>query len=273
MPPARLVALLICLMAPAAPALAWGPPGHEIVGELAERQLRPGARSEVDRLLAGEARPSLAGVANWADALRETETGRVRTSGWHFINFRGGACEYVPPRDCPDGNCIIGAINRQFLLLADRRRPDSERRDALKFLVHLIADIHQPLHASWREDHGGNDFQVAYRGQGRNLHSVWDGLIVRQAWLPVPEYARQLHAQSPLPPDPSRRSDRPAVDWAIESCKLITSADLYPRKHVVDVEYLAVHRALAETRLRLAASRLAGMLNYALDPRTASAAR
>lgn len=272
MSPARLVALLFCLLAPAAPTLAWGPPGHEIVGELAEHQLRPGARSEMDRLLAGEAQPRLAGIANWADALREAETGSSRTSGWHYVNFRGGTCEYVPARDCPDGNCIIGAINQQFLVLSDRRRPDAERRRALKFLVHLVGDVHQPLHASPRDDRGGNDYQVSYQGQGRNLHAVWDGLIVGQARLPVPEYASQLDAQSPLPPDPTRRSDRPAQDWAIESCKLISSAAIYPSKHVIDDAYLAGHRKLAETRLRLAASRLADMLNSALDPRTASAA-
>ena len=273
MPLARTIALLLSLLVAAAPALAWGPSGHEIVGNLAQTQLRPAARTEVARLLAGEAAPTLAGVSKWADDVRDAGLGDRRTAKWHFVNFKGGDCTYVPPRDCPDGNCVIAAINRNFLALADRKRPDDERRDALKFLVHLIADVHQPLHASANDDRGGNDFQVAYHGQGRNLHSVWDGLLINRTGMPAAEYAQWLDRQSPLPPDPTRRSDRPAVDWALESCRLVREPGFYPSSHVIDDQYLDGHRALVEQRLRRAGSRLADMINYALDPRATSASR
>ena len=272
MPLARTIALLLSLLAVAAPALGWGPSGHEMVADLAQDQLRPVARAEVDRLLAGEAKPTLAGVANWADDVRYAKRGQS-TSRWHFVNFKGGDCSYVPPRDCPDGDCIIAAINRNFLALADRKRPDEARRDALKFLVHLIADVHQPLHASANDDRGGNDFQVAYHGHGRNLHAVWDGLMIWRSDMGPAEYARLLERQSPLPPDPVRSSDRPAVEWALESCRLVRAPDFYPSTHVIDEPYLDAHRALAEQRLRRAASRLADMLNYALDPRITRAGR
>lgn len=270
----RMILLLAALFAAPLPALAWGPQGHQIVGALAERQLRPAARVEVARLLSGEPVPTLAGVANWADEVRAAESGTARsTSRWHFINFKGGACAFVPARDCPDGNCVVAAINRNFLVLADHARPDNERRDALKFLVHFIGDVHQPLHASPFDDRGGNDFQVNYHGTGRNLHGVWDSLILQKSALSVSDYADVLSRQSPPPADPTRRSDRPAVDWAVESCRLVQDGKIYPQKHLIDDAYLDANRALAEQRLRRAGSRLADMLNYALDPNTPKASR
>ena len=261
----RLFCLLLALLVGPFPALAWGPQGHQIVGMLAERQLRPAAQAEVARLLWSEPVPTLAGVANWADDVRATESGPVRTARLHFINFKDG-CTYMPPRDCPDGQCVVAAINRNFLALADRKRPDSERRDALKFLVHFVGDVHQPLHASPLDDRGGNDFQLSYRGQGSNLHAAWDGLILQQAGLPAAAYADRLSSQSPLPADPTRRSDRPAVDWAVESCRLVQDKTMYPPKHLIDDAYLKANRALVEQRLRQAGARLADLINYALAP-------
>ena len=92
----------LLLLAPAT-VLAWGKDGHRIVGELAQHQLKPAAQAEVTRLLAGEAEPTLAGVANWADELRETDPERkAPSSKWHYVNFPRADCHYTPPRDCPD---------------------------------------------------------------------------------------------------------------------------------------------------------------------------
>jgi hypothetical protein len=264
----RIFVLLVALLSGPAPALAWGPQGHQTIAELANRQLRPAARAEVARLLAGEAVPTLAGVSYWADEVRAEKSGTIQTSRWHYVNFKGGDCAYVPARDCPDGNCVIAAINRNFLALSDRSRPDAERRDALKFLVHFVGDVHQPLHASPIDDRGGNDYQVSYRGQGRNLHSVWDSLILPPAAQSPGDYAQSLSLRSPLPVDPTRKSDRPAVDWAVESCRLVEDRSFYPQGHVITDDYLKTHRALVELRLRQAGSRLADMLNFALAPAT-----
>src|SRR5690606_16242074 len=185
MVPMLLAALLI-----AAPAQAWSQLGHRIVGDLAELQLHEAARAEVQRLLAGEGEPTLGGVAAWADALRHEAPDRFRTSSrWHYINARGGGCDFVASRDCAQGGCIVTAIEAQRRILADRGQTLAARRDALKFLVHFVGDIHQPLHAGPREDSGGNGFQVSLRRErasaggdtrgsaratGTNLHTVWD---------------------------------------------------------------------------------------------------
>ena len=202
------------LIALAGQAFAWSKQGHQLVGELAERELSPTARDQVQRLLAGEPEPTLAGVSTWADEIRaQSRTPAGNTLGelssrWHYVNFPGEGCDYVPARDCPDGNCVIGAINAQAAILRDRSRSDEERRNALKFLVHFVGDAHQPMHAGFGHDRGGNNFQVNYRGkalpegQGTNLHGVWDYWLLQSAGLDNPAYIEKL-LQSPVPADPA----------------------------------------------------------------------
>ncbi|WP_181952556.1 S1/P1 nuclease [Vulcaniibacterium gelatinicum] len=273
--PALLCLPLCLLLSPA--ALAWSALGHRLVGELAQRQLEPAAREQVRRLLAGEPEPTLAGVATWADELRGTDLGR-KTAPWHYVNFRGGDCTYVPERDCPNGDCVVGAIERQRAILADRRRPRAERREALKFLVHFVADVHQPLHASPRDDKGGNDFQVSLRTplepeayardryqdgvMGTNLHAVWDYYVLAARGLDLPAYVRRLGAR----PWPAAPAASPPAAWAQESCRLIEARDLYPRRHRMDHRYLDRMRPLAEQRVQQAAWRLAALLNATLRP-------
>jgi hypothetical protein len=269
----RLIPLALLLL-PSMPAAAFGPLGHRVVGLLAERQLSPAATTQVTVLLADEPEPSLAGVANWADQLRDTDPERGRrTARWHYVNFPRGDCVYAPARDCPDGNCVVAAINRNFLALADRSRPRADRAEALKFLVHLVGDVHQPLHAGYRDDRGGNDFQISYRDQGWNLHGVWDSLIVDSRRLDATAYADVLAQQPPVPSDATRHSDRRTAEWAQESCRIVQQSDLYPATHALPESYVTTHRALAEQRLRQAGARLADMINFALRAPVAGANR
>ena len=269
----RTLLTLLATMAFSSNALAWSANGHRIVGTLAQERLSPAAQADVARLLAAEPVPTLAGVSTWADELRDTDEARAKlTSTWHYMNFPRGDCSYVPPRDCPDGKCVIAAINRQFLVLADRSRPDAERTEALKFLVHFVGDVHQPMHGAFADDRGGNDYQVNYQGKGYNLHSTWDRLILNTRKLEPAAYAKLLDAQPALPRDPTRRSDRPAVDWALESCKIVSGADVYPKNHLITDEYLLAHRPIEEQRLRQAGDRLADMINFALKAPVAATA-
>jgi nuclease S1 len=269
MPPFRplLLALPLLSLLVSPVVLAWSANGHRTIALLAQERLSPAARAEVDRLLAAEPAPTLAGVSTWADELRDTDQAKSElTSTWHYMNFPRGDCSYVPPRDCPDGKCVIAAINRQFLILSDPARPDAERTDALKFLVHFVGDVHQPMHAGFADDRGGNDYQVSYQGKGTNLHATWDRLIMNTRKLEPADYARLLDAQPALPRDPTRSSDRPAVDWALESCRISHGPGIYPTNHLMTDEYLLAHRPIEELRLRQAGQRLADMLNFALKP-------
>lgn len=272
MRPIRLALTVIFTLLALLPGLAfaWGPPGHRIIASRAEAQLRPAALAEARRLLALDGATHLSDVANWADEQRDSSApGMADTRQWHYVNFKDG-CEYVPPRDCPDGKCVVAAINRQLLVLGDRRRPDVERRDALKYLVHLVGDAHQPLHASSRDDKGGNDYQLSVNGTGTNLHQAWDRLLLQRALSVAGSdeagYPALLAALPPLPADPTRHSDRATVEWALESCRIVRDGNLYPTGHSIGNEYLDAHRTQMQQRLREAGDRLADMLNDALDP-------
>ncbi|WP_242111599.1 S1/P1 nuclease [Luteimonas aquatica] len=269
-----------CLLLAAPLALAWGGLGHRMVGEIAQRHLTPAARAQVDALLAGEPDPSLGGIASWADAMRNDDPERFkRTSSWHYIKTTA-ECGYAPERDCPDGNCVVAQIQRQATLLGDRSQPLAARRDALKFLVHFVGDVHQPFHASNRDDKGGNGFQIslttdippeAYARKnyvdgvmGTNLHSVWDYYILASRKLDADAYSALLDDGLPWPTPAKAIAPADAPAWAGESCRLIDARQLYPAQHKLDIGYLQAQRPLAEQRVRQAAYRLAALLNETL---------
>ena len=256
----RLLSCLICLFL-SMPAHAWGPAGHRMVAELAQGQLKPATLAQAQRLSGGQ---SLADVATWADDLRHDESQRElgrATAALHYINFSDSRCRYDAARDCPGGRCVVAAIERYAGVLGDRSRSDAERAEALRFVVHFVADAHQPLHAGYRADRGGNRFQVQFNGRGSNLHSVWDTPVLASRELGWPRYAREL-ARSPLP----AASGTPA-QWTEESCRATRDDGVYPARHRVDAHYLARMRPLAERRVRSAAARLASVLEHALAPR------
>ncbi|MFT3755618.1 MAG: S1/P1 nuclease [Pseudoxanthomonas sp.] len=258
---------------------AWARLGHRLVADLAATRLTPQAQAEVAKLLSGEPDPTLGGIASWADDLRDTDPDRFKaTSKWHYINAKGGGCGFDVQRDCPDGNCAVSAIEAQLAILADRNQPLEKRRDALKFVVHIVGDLHQPMHAGDRPDSGGNRFQVSLRTgiepeayarssyangvMGTNLHSIWDYYILASAKRTPAKYERKLKKH--VPAIDAAQTGTP-LSWARESCALIGTHSLYPSQHVMDRSYLEQMRPLAEQRVEIAAARLAELLNKTLS--------
>lgn len=264
---ARLVlVLLACLVA--WPAPAWGPLGHAIIAELAQRQLSAAARTEMLRLLAVEHVQSLAAVSSWADAIQNDPAERAlwqHTRRQHYVDLRGPDCTFEPARDCRDGQCVVAGIAHYVAVLADRSRSDAVRGEALKFVVHFVGDVHQPLHAGDRDDRGGNTWQVRFDGRGSNLHRVWDSGLLASRGLAAPAYARLLEARPA-----STSADAAGVDagaylrWAQESCRITAQPGFYPRVHRIDEAYVRAGLPVAEQRLRLAGLRLAAVLDAAL---------
>ncbi len=257
--------LLLIAFAPAlanTPALAFGPDGHRIIGELAQRQLSPVALAEIRRLLGDDADAGLAGVSNWADEIREQPAWRY-TSRWHYLNFPRGSCRYDAERDCRDGRCIVTAIDAQAAILAERARDDEQRAQALRFLVHFVADIHQPLHAGHGDDRGGNTFQIFHMGRGSNLHALWDGGILRSAQRGWSEQVTRLQGRAAGVD--IRWSPQAAARWAEESCRLIDSAGLYPaRPGRLPDGYVERQYPVLEQQLVIAGARLAALLDAIL---------
>lgn len=262
--PIALSCLLLLLLA--VPAHAWGPMGHRLAARLAEPQLTPAARAEVQRLLATERLRSLADVANWADELRERDPtlGR-RSAKWHYVNF-GDDCRYDAARDCAKGDCVVEALRTQAAILSDRKRGDAERLQALKFVVHFAGDIHQPLHAGHGHDRGGNTFQVNHRGKGSNLHAFWDGTLLNSRGLGETTYLWRLRATEAAKPAPAAGySPRAPAAWAEQSCAIVRQPGFYPPSARIGDDYVARHRPTAERQLQLAGTRLAALLNASLD--------
>jgi len=168
-----LAALLFALLVGSPPAWAWGPQGHEVVALIASQHLSGAARAEVARLLGGNA--MMVHDSNWADEIRDR---RRDTSSWHYVDIPLAARGYDPRRDCPDGDCVVAQIEKDMRVLANRRLGDGPRREALRFLIHLVADMHQPLHAGDNGDRGGNQVRVTIGRTRANLHRIWDGEVV-----------------------------------------------------------------------------------------------
>jgi len=262
----RFAVALAAALAVVPVAQAWGPLGHSIVAELAQRHLTPAAKAEVEHLLALEHTQRLADVASWPDEIQDVPAEQAlwkRTRSLHYIDFRDPSCDYVPPRDCRDGDCVVAALPHYIGILGDKSQPDAVRLQALKFVVHFVGDIHQPLHAGYRDDLGGNKFQVQFQGRGSNLHRVWDSGMLQTRGLDWPAYAQKLDAEGPvaLPPAIAPR-DNPYAQWAEQSCRI--TKDIYPSKHVIDQAYVDTELPVAERQLRIAGRRLADVLNDTL---------
>lgn len=253
------VACIVALACP--PAFAWGPLGHRIVARLAEAQLTPQAWAEAQKLLALSGARHLSDAAVWADDLRDADPAWFqRTKRLHFVNFHSRDCSYDPPRDCRNGECVIAAIEKYSAILADRSNTPARRAEALAFVVHFVGDVHQPLHAGYRDDAGGNEFQVRWRvdGQdrGTNLHRIWDSAMPDDAHLSAARYTRKLLGERVL----VATGGTPA-EWAEESCRIDRDDGVYPASRRIDESYVERERPIAERRLRQAGARLAALLN------------
>ncbi|MGY8561794.1 S1/P1 nuclease [Paracidovorax citrulli] len=260
--------LLLALTLVSTDALAWGAQGHRLVARVAEPKLTPQARAEVARLLASEPTPTLAAIAPWADELRAKDPGLgKRSAGWHYVNIGEDDCQYDVERNCRNGNCVVEALKAQTAILGDRSRSDAERAQALKFVVHFVGDIHQPMHAGYGHDKGGNDFQVQFNGRGTNLHSLWDSGLLNTLKLDDDAYTARL-AGLPKPKVGKRSAiATDAVQWAQASCRIAIAPGVYPDKRTLDAGYTATYLPVAERELRLAGERLAVLLNDTLGNR------
>jgi hypothetical protein len=242
---------VLALIGPAA-ALAWGAAGHRLVAELAGTQLSAPARAEVDRLLALEPGATLSSISTWADEVRSPTT-----SAWHYINFPRGECDAPPAQLCNQGMCVVAAIERQAAILSSKA-PDEERLKALKYVVHFVADVHQPLHAGLADDKGGNTFQIQALGRGTNLHALWDSGMIQQWPGGLPALAASVAAE--VRSDPSLAPGK----WAKESCLLVATEGFYPSSHKLDDEYVQRWSPTLVRRLAAASRRLAAVLNERL---------
>lgn len=274
--------LAACLLASAiltTTTQAWGPQGHRLVARIAADNLTDTARRNAAWLLDGR---SLADVAVWADEVRD---GVYQTYLWHFVNIDTTAAAYDRDRDCPTQSgvergtsadrwrdCIVDRIlyNRERLgnLTLDR----ADRAVALKFLVHLVGDVHQPMHALGVA-RGGNDIPVqafgsptCQSGSGRsfpcNLHVIWDATLIEHRQLDDAGYHAAL-TQAIAKHGWDRQPVGAPADWATQS-HIAGNAALLPPNGDANETYYAQQIPVVDQRLALAGLRLARLLNEVL---------
>ncbi|GGB17807.1 hypothetical protein GCM10011511_47020 [Puia dinghuensis] len=254
----RLAILAIVIVAVG--LLSWGVTGHRTVGKIAEKHLTPAARAAVQELLGSE---TLADVSTWADEVRGQAEYR-HTSPWHYINLPLGLSydEFRQQVEGMSGENVYSALRQLEREVADPATPREKKVEALKFIVHFVGDLHQPMHVSRAEDRGGNTIQLNYKGNGTNLHSVWDGNLIDGLGLSYEQLAERVdHA---TPEQMSQWQKDPLVKWMWESytisSKLYAEVDAMKSRAVGD-QYYQEHIGIVEQRLEQAGIRLAGVLN------------
>ena len=256
------LALAVALSLPPA-AHAWGPHGHRITARLAEARLTPAARAAVRELL--HKGDTLVDIANWAD--EDGHDAVPGSSPWHYVNVPITATRY-DPRYCSGGDCVVARIKHFRSVLADRRAPLRDRQRALLFLVHLVGDVHQPLHVGDNHDKGGNQTQIQFLGQGSNLHRLWDSGMIND--IDRNENAWVERISPLLTPENVRSWSQGSVeDWATESLLDAQKAYFFPagaRQPIASGarlgnDYVAFGRPILERRLAQAGVRLANELN------------
>lgn len=276
-----------------APAHAWADEGHQIIAAMATHLMAPGTLTRVQSILASDdsaltAETGITSESNWADRYRESDrhTSRQRfegTTNWHFVDIEidapdiDAACfgfptlDNVPASAGPAQDCIVNKIVQFTAELRAAQTPALERLRALQFLLHLVGDLHQPLHAADDHDRGGNDKRVISPAPRRtDLHFYWDTWLVRQLGTDYTDVAARLLARLPAAQRRAWAQGTPR-DWAQESF-LIGKEMAYGRlplpdadgNYSLDERYLGASADIVMAQLSKAAVRLAMTLDQAL---------
>ncbi len=274
----RLAGLVAGILgATALAAHAWGPEGHAMVGRIAEKNLTPETLRAVNELLNGTNTVTVHisdnDIANWPDFIRKE---CPETGPWHFVDIPFAAEKYDDQRDCvAHQGCVVEAIPRFQQALADNQTNTAARVEALKFLVHFVADVHQPLHCAERNgDKGGNFCRVRWPGEPKvaNLHSVWDFNLPRKnledAVLTPVAYGDRLSGQITAAQAAAWKPGTSA-DWAWEShqlavTKVYATIPADGTTITLSADYIASSQPLVDEQLKKAGIRLARLLNDSL---------
>ncbi len=247
--------------------LGWGYKGHEVVGFIADRYLTPAVKTKLRAFCRA---PSLAYLGNWADVIRDD---RPETAPWHYVNVDPQADAFDAGRDVPPHGCVVDRIEHFRRVLADEEADPSDRLDALRWLVHLVGDLHQPLHVSRASDRGGNSIRVNHRGSETNLHAFWDTDLIELQNLSAGDYARELRDEITDADVAAWQQGTPA-DWATESWRLAREL-AYRDADGNEIEsgatlgrrYVTTRTPIVDAQLRRAGVRLAWVIDQALADR------
>lgn len=270
--------LMFALTLLSANAFAWGPTGHRVVGQVAERHLTVDVHYKIFQMLGGQ---SLARVANWPDEIKSEPQTYSHTYNWHYTDW---ADEMHNHDESNSSGKLITSLREQIAVLKDPAAAQEKKVFAIKFITHLIGDLHQPLHVGNGVDRGGNYCKVVFQGQQMNLHALWDEGMIDFTKLSFTELA-QFVSQGRSTDNIAAWKKGDLLDWAQESkslrnevypdevhrsseptamkqyCKKEATSEEIPK---IGYEYSYKFVPVMEQRLFQAGIRLAAVLNDAL---------
>jgi hypothetical protein len=242
-----------CLLGASIILISWGFKGHRAVATIAQKHLTSNTAYVVSAYLKGE---GMADVATWADENRNR-----KTAPWHFLNLPLGLTheQFVTTVSESDNN-VYSAILKTEASLKDNSLTPDQKNEALKYLIHLVGDAHQPMHISRREDKGGNTIQLRFDHKGTNLHSLWDSKLIDHEGLSEADIAKTYDAATPAQIK-QWQADSP-MEWIWESYQI--SSEVYANSkpgQEIDEAYYQKYILVTRKRIDQAAIRLAGELN------------
>lgn len=237
------------------PSFGWGQKGHDVTAYVAECNLRPGVRNKVMKLLGNR---SLVYYANWLDNASHTPE-YAYTSTWHYANVDEG-CTYATMEKHPSGD-VVTAVDSLVAKLKRKDLAPDEERLALMMLIHLVGDMHCPMHAGRRTDRGGNEVTVQFFNTPAKLHTIWDSNLVEAAhkWGYI-DWRQQIDRAGKR--EKRKIAEGSTLDWFNETHKVAERiyADT-PAGTTVSYDYIALYTPVIEEQLLRGGLRLAKLLN------------
>jgi hypothetical protein len=248
----RLFILLISLTI-SVQSFGWGKTGHRIIGAIAEMYLTKKARKEIHRIMGYE---SLSMAANWMDFIK-SDPRWDHAGPWHYATIPNGMT-YAQAGTPAEGDAIA-TIERLIYELQTKQFTDEDEIVALRFLIHLIGDLHQPLHTGNGEDRGGNDVKLKWFWQNSNLHRVWDSGIIDGEQLSYSEWVNEINFATNA--EITAWQHASTEEWAYESMTYRQQIYNLPEDKSINYRYVYDNIDVVRHRLLQAGIRLAGVLN------------
>ena len=249
----KIVSLAILIVFAQHAAFSWGKTGHRVVGQVAFNHLSKKAKKNLFPILKHE---HLGMVGNYMDFIR-AEKSYDHMTPWHYCSIPDG--KTYAEAGTPEEGDVVQAIERIISELKSKKFTQGTELENIKYLVHLIGDLHQPLHVGNGEDKGGNDVKVDFMWKSSNLHRVWDSGMIDEQQLSYTEYTKWVDHVTASQLE-KWQSDG-LMTWVEESQGLRAQVYDIPENKKLSYRYIYDNMATVNERLLKAGVRLAGVLN------------
>lgn len=250
----KLLSLLLVLQLFYIQSFGWGLTGHRVVGQLAEWHLNKKAKRNIEKILGSE---SLAMVANWMDDIKSDQK-YDHLNTWHYLTIEEG--KSYNPEVQENGGDAYEKTRLIIDILKEGKSSIEEERQYLKMLIHLVGDLHQPLHVGKGDDRGGNDVIVTFFNQNTNLHRVWDSQMIDGKQLSYSELATHLNHK--VDSNTVKKLQSAGIEkWLADAMALRSIIYKLPNDKRLSYPYVYKVFPVIEDQLLAGGIRLAGILN------------